>query len=252
MTEPEPPTVFRAGTPFQLSTLAQGDRADIVALTTSGAAPDLLDVAALELGALGATVDLTGNWALRKGFDFAGWSEQGHGGRTVRSTVLRRGYLFPLGHRADIVEVFHRLVAVDPHNAPSDPENYPVAYLQKRTFITVTEPVKSYPALGQPFGPPIAAPRAGTTDWPFTSVRMVTLTSPPLAQADTFVGTQSIWPMVAGASGGASEDLVWNFIATDADGHDVAFAMPLGFVYGEDLTQRDTSRVNSTRPGRPC
>ena len=235
MTEPGPPTVFKAGTPFQLSTLAQGDRADIVALTTSGAAPDLLDVAALELGALGATVDLTGNWALRKGFDFAGWSEQGHGGRTVRSTVLRRGYLFPLGHRADIVEVFHRLIAVDPHNAPSDPENYPVAYLQKRTFITVTEPVKSYPALGQPFGPPIAAPRAGTTDWPFTSVRMITLVSPPLAQPDTFVGTQSIWPMVAGASGGASEDLVWNFIATDADGHDVAFAMPLVFVYGQDL-----------------
>ena len=91
MTEPEPPTVFKAGTPFQLSTLAQGDRADIVALTTSGAAPDLLEVAALELGALGATVDLTGNWAPRKGFDFAGWSEQGHDGRTVRSTVLRRG-----------------------------------------------------------------------------------------------------------------------------------------------------------------
>ena len=95
--------------------------------------------------------------------------------------------------------------------------------------------MKSYPALGQPFGPPIAAPRAGTTDWPFTSVRMITLLSPPLAKPDTFVGTQSIWPMVAGASGGASEDLVWNFLATDADGHDVAFAMPLAFVYGQDL-----------------
>jgi hypothetical protein len=246
MSDTEPTTDFKPNSPldhFRLTTLSQQDRHDIIALSTSGTAADLLQVETFELSALGANVALDGNWpSPASKSNLVSWSELGQGGRAVRTVVTRRGYLFPLGHRANIIETFQRVIAVDPSNAPSDPANYPVAYLQYQLQIHVTQPVKTYPASGQPFGPPYAEKAGGTTDWPFTLVRMVTLSTPDLDSEFEYFNipplskiahrahtTQALWPTVQTA------DVLWSFVATDLKGQSVSFTMPLVFVYGMDL-----------------
>src|ERR1700722_16094548 len=101
MPDAEPTTTFNAAhpPPFRFTTLRQADRRDIVQLTTSGAAADLLQVGTFELGALGANVDLAGHWN-NQAIEVASWTERGQGGRTERSVFVQRGYLFPHGHRA--------------------------------------------------------------------------------------------------------------------------------------------------------
>lgn len=231
MTDLEPEALFEPrnrNEVFRVTTLERGDRRDIVDLTTSGAEADMLSVGSFELSALGANVELSGKWS-SKGGSLASWSELGQGGRALNTVVVYRGYLFPLGHRAIFTTYFRRRIAVDPVNAASDPHNYPVAYLQYQSTIQVTEPVKSYPAVGQPFGPPFAEPAGGTTDWPFASVRMVTLVTPYLdAKLPTLNTGQTVFPTVTGA------DVMWDFVATDLAGTCVAFSMPLAFVYGGD------------------
>jgi hypothetical protein len=224
---------------FRFTTLERGDRRDIVDLTTSGAEADMLSVGSFELSALGANVELSGKWSSKRS-GLASWSELGQGGRALNTVVVYRGYLFPLGHRAIYTTYFRRRIAVDPVNAASDPHNYPVAYLQYQSTIQVIEPVKSYPAFGQPFGPPFAEAGGGTTDWPFASVRMVTLVTPYLdPNLPTLYTGQAVFPTVIGA------DVMWDFVATDLAGTTVAFSMPLAFVYGEDpnhgyLSEYDT------------
>ncbi len=244
MSDLEPEALFRPNNKdekFSFTTLDQGDRRDIVDLTTSGAAADMLSVDTFELSALGANVELSGKWS-SKTISLASWSELGQGGRAIDTVIVRRGYLFPLGHRAIYTSYFRRRIAVDPSNAASDPSNYPVAYLQYEARIQVTEPVKSYPAVGQPFGPPFAEATGGTTDWPFASVWMVTLITPYLDVNNlvTLYGNQAFFPTVTGA------DVMWDFVATDLAGTTVAFSMPLVFVYGGDpnknfLSEYDTS-----------
>jgi hypothetical protein len=249
MSDIEPPTKFSPNNPtrdsFAFTTLTQAERADLVELTTSGKAGAMLSVTNLELSALGANATLSGNWTVPPGspIDLVSWSEHGQGGRTVRSATVRQGYLFPLGHRANYVEVFQRVIAVDPDNV-ADPALYPVAYLQARASILVTQPVKSYPAPGQPFGPPFAASGAGTTDWPFASVRMVTLDSGNIdlpSGAPTLLAhsTQALWPSVEGTP------INWTFVATDSAGHDTPFGMPLVFVYGQDVNNGYPSEYQS-------
>ena len=235
MSDIEPTTNFTrdgAVDVFYLTAMTQGNLSDIVALTTAGPSADLLAVETFELSALGANVDLTGTWTPPADIDLVAWSELGQGGRVVRTVLTSYGYLFPLGHRANIVSVFHRAVALDPRNAVTDPADYPVAYLQAQKSIHVTQSVKAYPAPGQPFGPPYAAAGAGTTDWPFSSVRMVTLASPNIDfnAPIQLGGSQAIWPTI----GQGKTDVQWTFLATDAAGHTISFTMPLVFVYGRD------------------
>jgi hypothetical protein len=237
----EPTTEFDPGqTAARFAGLTREDRKDIVELSSTaetGAA--LIQANTLELSALGANVDLYGAWNSSSS-NLAAWIEQGSGGRVTKSVTVRRGYLFPLGHEAVIVDTVFRTVGVDPAQ-DGEPGNYPIAYLQQQTFVQVTQPVKNYPATGQPFV--IDAADGVTTDWPFTSVRMVTLTSPSIDNTTADIeyliknDYQARW-LTTGDVGKRS-DVVWDFVATDAAGHDIAFSMPLAFVYGYDKNGRN-------------
>jgi hypothetical protein len=238
MSDDEPTTTFNRTkkTEFDFTTLDRGTRKELVELTsTANPAAALIQVNDLELSALGANADLYGNWnpAAGSGITLTSWVDLGHGGRAVKSVTVRRGYLFPLGHRSIIVKTFIRALGVDPKNAGSDPHNYPVAYLQERTIVHVTEPVKSYPAVGQPF-----AETHGSTDWPFASVRMTTLTSPLIDSTHLKYlasGSKQAQWLTAGG-----DYLNWDFVATDLAGHDVHFSMPLVFVHGYDKGEHYT------------
>ncbi|MGO9910177.1 MAG: hypothetical protein ACLPQS_03315, partial [Acidimicrobiales bacterium] len=203
-----------------------------------------LRVNTLELSALGANADIFGSWAYSAtaNANILLWSDLGQGGRTVRSVVTKRGYLFPLGHHAAITTTVNRVVVEDPPNASSDPnKNYAVAYLQAQTVIHVAEPVKTYPAPGQLFGDTTSG---GTTDWPFVTVRMVTLASPPIYTQSS--EPQFLWPLTTDPAGN-NVDVTWNFVATDLAGHDVPFSMPLAFVYADDGSSGYFSEYDPTK-----
>jgi hypothetical protein len=244
------------GTTFIFTTLTQEERQGVVNQSSATHNAAYLQATTLELTALGTNIDMHGTWAPYPGTNITAWSEVGTGGRTMYSQIVQRGYLYPLGHKAILTKIFQRVLAVDPSNPISgDSADFPVAYLQERQYITVTEKIKTYPATGQPFPvtPEGAAAPLGTTDWPFQTVRMVTTTTPPLSATPSFgtiANEQALWPQVP--SGNSNADVMWSFVATDLAGRDVAFNMPLVFVYGGDgssfLSEFDTEPSGST----PC
>jgi len=211
------------GPPFQFTGLTKKDRTDIVNRTANyadpAAAPANADL--LLLSALGTSMDLAGTWAdSGPGWpDLAQWRQITAQGRDHYVRVVHRGYLFPLGHPAVLVEIVERAFVADAIGQVT-------AYLQKKAFIKVSRPLKTYPAAGQPFG---------GHGWPFTSVLIATSASPPLDQApppqpplQPFSGSdpQSGFPR----SGG--RDVLWTIVGTDAAGNQVTLAVPLAFVYG--------------------
>jgi hypothetical protein len=204
---------------FQFTSLQRQDREELVELSAEA----FVEVDKLELSALGANAELHGEWPDAPAL--IAWQDVGSYGRTVHSVTVRRGYLFPLGHRVTKTTIIQRVVAPEPDNDNNYSGYTPVAYLQTEEFIKVSEVVKSYGATGEPF----AEAAGGTSDWPFTSVRMLTLVTPKIKPAGPPVTSKenrlAYWQLY-----GNDEVFLWRFVATDLAGHDVTFEMPLIFV----------------------
>jgi hypothetical protein len=218
-------TKFSAGAgKFQFTSLKKVDRENLVELSKEA----FVEVDKLELSALGANAELHGDWPHTK-LTLEAWQDIGSYGRTVHSVTVHRGYLFPLGHRVTLTTIIQRVIAVEPRNKNADSAYTPVAYLQSEKFIKVSEPVKSYGATGQPF----AEAAGGTSDWPFSSVRLVTLVTPKIKEDRLAKATEnrlSFWPIYEHE--GKEEPFPWRFVATDLAGNDINFEMPLIFVQG--------------------
>jgi hypothetical protein len=101
--------------------------------------------------------------------------------RDIRVEIEDKGFLFPLGHRAALLQITERkfLERGDPEGAIEKRGKGPTAYLLQRRFIVVDRPEKTFPALSQPFeGRP----------FPARKVTMITRATPPLAKPDTEKG----------------------------------------------------------------
>jgi hypothetical protein len=232
------PTEGQDGPEFQFTSLTQTDRQQIVAVA-GNQAPGSAFVAAnqFRLSALGATLDLLGTWNIRAAEDrlpannLASWRQLTTEGRDQYVKVVHYGYLFPLGHTATLVQVTNRVLSPD----PVSPGLYADAYLQNKSFIRVTEPVKTYPALGQPYG--LGA-------WPFASATILTLTSPDLDAP----GTATITPLPGTPSPPSgdypqaffptsmAQDVLWSVHLVDNAGTLVSLQIPLVFVTATDGT----------------
>lgn len=221
--------------PFVFTGLEKQDRHDIVTLNVKDPARAFLTANQFELTALGANVDVTGSWnpAASSAINLVHFAYHASLGRTVSQVVQRRGYLYPLGHAAIMTATTQRVI-VSNTGETGDAGQIPVSYLEEVYTIRVTEPVKTYPAPGQPF-----AESAGTSDWPFSSVRILTVLTPevqppqhsePIPSGSESSSSQGIWPVVRSSG----RDVQWKFVATDLGGNEVHFSMPLAFIYGND------------------
>lgn len=230
------------GPTFQFTSLSQSDRQDIVLLTADANLPGRLPVTAndFELSALGATTDLLGQWdypaAPPSGdphISLVSWRHIAVTGRDIYVRLAHRGYLFPLGHQAVIVKVIERVVVPDPVKG-----DYPEAYLQIQQYIRVLQPIKSYPAPGQPFG---------TNDWPFTSVRILTTVSPLLDKPYDKATAPDDNPPLGPAPGGSpstyaqvflptsgGSPVLWDVVATDLAANELHLKLPLYFFNAAD------------------
>ena len=128
----------------------------------------------LMLTALGGWLDCDAHWDLpasskSKHFNSSllSWRHRAVQGRDTYVRVVRKGYLFPWGHKASLITVTDREFSQQGPNGPVG------AYLRQKTFIVVTQPVKTY-------GGADKFVTHGGRRIPFISVEALTLVTPDL------------------------------------------------------------------------
>jgi hypothetical protein len=190
----------------------------------------------LALSALGALLDIEGNWnILPANVGLEQWRHLATLGRDHYVRVVYRGFLFPFGHSASLIKVTERKFEYLDQAAKKNR----VAVLRQRFFIVVREPVKQYSGAGHAFG---------GRNFPFTSVEILTRVTPSLRAPDlsklndpankiysAIPFRACFWPMLS-----ATKNFVFQIAATDLCGERVTFAMPLLFV-GVEANQNDNA-----------
>lgn len=134
--------------PFRTS-LDRSDRGALVRQTADStyARPEPVDARRLELSALGAWLDLHGQWKTAP-YTHAGqdailsWDHVAPMGRDQFVRVVYPGFLFPFGHRASLVKITERKI-----KDSKDPQ----ARLYQRKFLVIGEPERLYSDRRMPF-----------------------------------------------------------------------------------------------------
>ena len=194
--------------------------------------PQPVDAKLLMLSALGAWLDSRGNWDA-PGMSLEEWTHRGAMGRDHYVRVVYKGLLYPFGHRASLVKVSERKFHT------GRPGN--TAYLRQRLFIIVRERERVY-------ADPQLQARDDTGNMiflhrrmPFSSVRILTTVTPsldpPTSQASNIDGLGQLlfWPCIGG--------IPFRFAcsATDIDGRNVQFDLPMIFMDGGQACPRKLS-----------
>jgi hypothetical protein len=229
------------GPNFQFTSVSGQHRVELVELAGNmnlvGAS--FLTANEFDLSALGASVDLEGIWNV-SGLGIGEWKHVATGGRDQYVRIVTKGHLFPYGHRAVYVQVFERVLEADPVGQWSD------AVVQETSFLKVLQPTMEYGsaaapgATGQPFH---------GNSWPFASITMKTLITPPLASftAVPFGSLDSleiIAPPKLNPQGPAQAVLIyslnntevsWSAEGVDWAGNEVHIDSPLVFMFGYDV-----------------
>jgi hypothetical protein len=187
--------------PFR-SSLTRQQRIDI----SQAAAERPLLAHELTLSALGATIDLAGDWADLPQLSMVGYRHQAALGRDESVAAAERGFLFPFGFPARLdVHTERRLGSGDAG-----------AMLEQTIRLTVTIPEIRYDsALGVPFN---------GRDLPFRRVR---LDGPLVADVSD---TDRLAEGVFWVNTPAGARLAVNLTAEDNEGHTVSFSAPVAFV----------------------
>lgn len=222
--------------PFR-SSLSYADRYDIVRLSADftpassggpygrqGFVPGPATVDLLMLSSLGGWLHAGAHWDLpnapsttRKpqyNSSLLSWRHRAAQGRDSYVRVVRKGYLFPWGHKASLITVTER----EPTALGTDVG----AYLRQKTFIVISDPVKSYG------GSSDFAPHDGRKI-PFTTVEALTLVTPDLAAPKRYT-TKAAAKAVFRPMLDASNPCLFHFRGTDWAGDPVDFRSPVLWV----------------------
>ncbi|MFQ6097720.1 MAG: hypothetical protein ACE5O2_08325, partial [Armatimonadota bacterium] len=211
---PDPPL------PFRMS-LNANERAQLVWLTSNFRLPDaskrVVRANRLMLTSLGAWLDVRYAADIPvggPGLSVEEWVHRATMGRDNYVRVVKKGYLFPFGHRASLVRVTERKFHQEKGRS--------IAYLRQRYFIVVREPERAYPAYGQP---------NDARMMPLRRVRVTTLVTPTLNPPGDSRVTElpasaeaCFWPRVG------TQDFEFHMVAEDWDGQRCEFTAPMIFV----------------------
>ncbi|MGA8184893.1 MAG: hypothetical protein WB819_14770, partial [Terriglobia bacterium] len=238
-------TDYRAGclpddkndaTPFNTKTINTRQRWEIVRLSSdpnisydtgrgfANYVPQPIQVNRLMLSTMGAWLNSNGVWvppedvrepacpgSQKFSFNVLNWRHIAAMGRDQYVRIVEQGYLFPFGHRAVKIAITER-------KFNRTPSGKMAAYLRKREYVVVREHEKSYPASGQPHpkGPKL----------PFQSVRINTLSTPPIDLPVVPIDPKEdpFWVRVAG------QDFQFKMVGVDWEGKTSEFTAPLIFM----------------------
>jgi hypothetical protein len=238
---PGPPTLEGAEPPdaalgpFRTS-LTPNDRYQIVKLTSDFALKGRADVKAtkLWLTARGGFLSSNGVWD-DPTLSLVQWQHLATLGRDQYVKVVKKGFLFPFGHRVVQVVVTEREF--------EELNGEIVATSRQITYLIVRDPTVSYdPA--DTFG--IAN---NSRDFPFRSLELKTLRTPNLDPAINFINPSlgsnaslffSGAPYVPTVSG---VPFMWHFVGTDWVGRQIPFSAQAVFVIYEDAVNALTSFI---------
>lgn len=202
-----------------------GENASLTAedrdLLVTNSALKAVDAKRMMLTSLGAWLNLDGDWSLLPDdlVTLEKWLHRSTLGRDQFVQVVKRGYLFPFGHKAVLIEITERKFGQNPPGRVG-------AWLRKRKFLVVKEYERDY---GADQSGRNVFPGQGR-EIPFTSVRLLTRITPLLdleTIPDIITSTAeeaAFWPRVGEA------DYLFNLSATDKGGNVVEFSVPLAFV----------------------
>ena len=218
-----------ANTPFRTS-LDANDRYQIVHATSDFYITGREDAVAdkLWLSTRGGFLDSNGVWEkLPPSYDLEQWKHLATLGRDHYVKIVKKGFLFPFGHRAVEVTITERLF--------QQVGGEIVATSRQIIYLVIREPTKSYdPA--DTFG--VAN---DSRDLPFRSLTITTLRSPDLDNPQAFVSNPKIHikgaalfsqdPFVPKVGG---SPFLWHFIGTDWNGQQAEFTAPAVFVVQPD------------------
>jgi hypothetical protein len=159
----------------------------------------------LTFTALGANVDLTGNWRGLSGITVIGYHHESAGGRDTKVNVVSRGYLLPFGFPVLITSQTERKLDQG---------------LIRSSILTVLLPELTYED--------VAALPNGRRGFPFSRVRL----NGPLV-VDGIDPSDKLKDVGFWIQRTAGARLWFSLTAEDLRGHPVAFTAPLVFVMGE-------------------
>lgn len=146
----------------------------------ASAAPEPVEVERLMLTSLGGYLDAAGEWGEKQGLNLRAWSHRATLGRDHYVRIVSDGYLYPWGHRASLVTISERKILPTPR----------VAYLWKRSFLIIREPVRTYVG-----GADLPGAGRALRQLPFASVAFRELVSPsldnPQSKQDPFLPSVS-------------------------------------------------------------
>src|SRR5262249_5296996 len=135
----------------------------------------------------------------REFFSLQDWSQVVVMGRDQYVRVIQRGYLFPFGHRVNLITIAERQFA------PARDGDGTAAYLVRRSYLAIQEPERTYNA----------------RDMPLRSVKIANLLTPDLDDAST---SDSFIPTIHG------RPFAFQISATDSRGATTDIAVPMVFV----------------------
>lgn len=195
--------------------------------SVSGYSPQAVNTNLMMLSSLGAWLDSRGAWD-PPGLSVEEWVHRASMARDHYVRIVYRGFLFPFGHRVSLVKVSERKF----HNGKATAEQKPgnPAYLRQRLFIIVRERERTFDDPRYQNIRDMAGNVFYIRQFPFSSVRILTQVTPNLDQPnvgpskiDNF-GQLMFWPHVGG------QPFKFPCVATDLDGHRIAFDLPMIFM----------------------
>jgi hypothetical protein len=191
----------------------------------------------LHLSALGANLDVEGNWSERPtGVDLEQWRHLASLGRDQYVRVVYTGFLCGLPHAASLIKVTERKF----ESLGDDIRQQRVAVLRQSFFIVVRERVKEYAGEHHVYR---------GNNFPFKKIEILTRVTPALVdpadpacrleKADPgdpeiyggkVVQRMVFWPMLPPSGGSPARDFRFEVAATDITGARCPFSVPLLFV----------------------
>jgi hypothetical protein len=149
-----------ADNPFAHASLTASWRGQIVQQTSNfrdfgSYTPKAVDSNLLMLSSLGGWLDSHADFGVNAPLTVIDWDHKASLGRDYFVKIVEKGRLYPWGHFAVKITITERKFRQPDENT---------AYLWQRTFIIVTEPVRTYPA--------------GWRRFPWTSIAVKTLVTP--------------------------------------------------------------------------
>jgi hypothetical protein len=213
----------------------------------------------LQLSALGALLDVEGQWDRRPdGIDLARWRHLAAVGRDAYVRVVKVGFLECVGHNAALLKVTERKF-----ESLGATKGNRIAVLRQRQFIVVLRRVMEYDGSEHVHN---------GRNFPFSRVEILTRVTPDLltpgegasalepAPGNTIYNTPAdketaFWPIRPTAGGGGWDDVRFEMLATDISGQQVCFTMPLLFVTesaneSKDALIRDAYNLPTTAQRR--